>query len=199
MSKAEYRSAIRSRRMIKEAFADLLQEKPLDRITVTDIVNHAQINRGTFYAHYADIPDLIQHLINDTFTSIQEVIPASPDSTPDVPTQLLNRVQTILEADYDFYQKIMSSSASTLMHEQLVNVVLDYMLQQEPIFPTASHESYAFMIRFCAGGLSNLYKDWFAGKIPISLDELTARSTQLLNDLVSSWCHSHPDNTSSKR
>ena len=36
MAKAEYRSAVRSGKMINEALADLLAEKPLDKITVTD-------------------------------------------------------------------------------------------------------------------------------------------------------------------
>jgi len=52
MAKAEYRSAVRSRRLIHTALADLLLEKPLDKITVTDVVNRAEINRGTFYLHY---------------------------------------------------------------------------------------------------------------------------------------------------
>ena len=46
--RAEYRSAIRSRRMIREAYTVLLKEKDLSKITVTDIVNRADINRATF-------------------------------------------------------------------------------------------------------------------------------------------------------
>lgn len=48
MAKAEYRSSIRSKQLINAALADLLQEKPLDKITVTDVVRRAGINRGTF-------------------------------------------------------------------------------------------------------------------------------------------------------
>ena len=36
--KAEYRSSIRSRRLIRQAFVELLQEKELEKITVTDII-----------------------------------------------------------------------------------------------------------------------------------------------------------------
>ena len=38
MAKAEYRSAVRSRKLINDALADMLIEKPLDKITVTDVV-----------------------------------------------------------------------------------------------------------------------------------------------------------------
>ena len=74
MAKAEYRSSIRSKKMIQQALADLLQEKPLNKITVTDIVTRAQINRGTFYAHYTDIANVLDHLIQQTFSQIQDAI-----------------------------------------------------------------------------------------------------------------------------
>ena len=63
--KAEYKSAIRSRRLIKEAFTELMEEKEIDKITVTDIVKKADINRGTFYAHYANTRSLIEQIEND--------------------------------------------------------------------------------------------------------------------------------------
>ena len=52
--KAEYRSSSRSKLLIRNALVSLMQEKPFEKITVTDIVKRADINRGTFYAHYKD-------------------------------------------------------------------------------------------------------------------------------------------------
>lgn len=180
MAKAEYRSAIRSRKLINAALADLLQEKPLDKITVTDVVNRAEINRGTFYAHYADIPDVINHLIQQTFSQLREVLPETCQPLADVPRVFLYRIQKILEEDLDFYRKIMNSSASPLLHQQLVNTVLDYLFQREETFGFGDHEQFMLTMRFCAGGLSNLYQDWFAGKLSFSLDELTRRAESLL-------------------
>ena len=78
MPKAEYRSAIRSRKMIIDALADLLTKKQPDKITVTDIVRHAEINRGTFYAHYNDVPDVLNQIIRQTFSSIKDVLQNTP-------------------------------------------------------------------------------------------------------------------------
>ena len=44
-----------TRRAIKEAFTSLLEERPLNDITVKDIVERCGINRKTFYNHYRDI------------------------------------------------------------------------------------------------------------------------------------------------
>ncbi len=45
---------LRTRKTIKEAFVELMEEKGFDAITVKDITTRAGINRGTFYAHYQD-------------------------------------------------------------------------------------------------------------------------------------------------
>ena len=54
--KAEYRSSIRSKVLIKNALLSLMREKSFDKITVTDIVDRADINRFvTFVAAYRAI------------------------------------------------------------------------------------------------------------------------------------------------
>ena len=85
MAKAEYRSAVRSRKLINEALVDLLTEKPLDKITVTDVVKRADINRGTFYAHYRDIPDVVDHLIQQTFSAKRDAMIAQTEMPSNIP------------------------------------------------------------------------------------------------------------------
>ena len=184
MAKAEYRSAARSRKLINEALADLLTEKPLDKITVTDVVNRADINRGTFYAHYRDIPDVVDHLIQQTFSAIRDAMMAQSQTPESAGLTLLSTIQTILEEDLSFYRKILNSSASSIMQEQLVSIVMDFMLEHKDRFYPGSHEEYQIAIRFCAGGLSNLYRDWFAGKLSCTLGELTRIGDALVLRIV---------------
>lgn len=49
---------------IREAFVGLLNEKPLDKITIKEIVETCGISRNTFYYHFADIPTLLEDVIN---------------------------------------------------------------------------------------------------------------------------------------
>ena len=184
MAKAEYRSSLRSKKMINEALADLLTEKPLDKITVTDVVSRADINRGTFYAHYRDIPDVVDHLIQQTFSAIRDVMMEQPNPPSKAGMALLSTIQSILEADLAFYRKILNSSAASIMQEQLVSVVLEFLLEHKDRFYPGSQEEYQIAIRFCAGGLSNLYRDWFAGKLSCSLSELTQTGNALISKLI---------------
>ncbi len=178
MAKAEYRSAIRSRKLIQSALADLLLEKPLDKVTVTDVVNRAQINRSTFYAHYENIPNVMEHWMADTFSAICNALPQGSCSLEETAAALLVQVQQLLEEDLDFYRKIMASGAASMVQEQLVAAMVDYLLQRQY---SGDPERYALSIRFCAGGLGVLYRDWLAGKLPYTLGELTQRAQGLLH------------------
>lgn len=62
MERKENRNARRSRRMIRQAFEALLQERGFHKITVTDIVERADLNRSTFYAHYPDIYGIVDEM-----------------------------------------------------------------------------------------------------------------------------------------
>lgn len=175
MAKAEYRSAIRSRKLINMALADLLQQKPLDKITVTEVVRLAEINRGTFYAHYADIPDVIHHIIEDTFVHIRKKVFEMPVKSEDIPHVLLMIVQEMLETNLDFCRKVMTSSASLMMEEQLVKLVLEYLIQNEEKYGFGNKEQYVLTIQFCAGGLSKLYRDWSPTKFLCRWKNLRSR------------------------
>jgi len=49
---------IKTKRAIRQAFAELVSRMPLEDITVSDIAQQALINRKTFYAHYAGVRQL---------------------------------------------------------------------------------------------------------------------------------------------
>ncbi len=72
--KAEYRSAIRSRKLIRQAYVELIKEKDIDKITVMDVVNKADINRGTFYAHYKSVFDVSEQIGNEILSALLEFL-----------------------------------------------------------------------------------------------------------------------------
>ena len=78
MAKAEYRSSLRSKKLIKAAALELLSEKQWDKITVTDIVEKADINRGTFYAHYSNPIAVFKTIEEEVISTIAEAISANP-------------------------------------------------------------------------------------------------------------------------
>lgn len=59
-----------TKKLIRSVFIELLNEKPLNKITVKDIANSCGINRNTFYYYYSDIYALLSEIFQTELKSI---------------------------------------------------------------------------------------------------------------------------------
>lgn len=57
--------ARRSRKTLMDAMCNLIQDRPLAKISVGDLTKEAMVNRSTFYAHFVDKYDLFRKAIGD--------------------------------------------------------------------------------------------------------------------------------------
>lgn len=64
-----------TKQAIETAFLQLLNEKPLNKISVRDIVEKCGINRNSFYYHFQDIPSLIAEIITSYTDQLIEEYP----------------------------------------------------------------------------------------------------------------------------
>ena len=58
----ESRRVLMTKRLLKEALLELLDEKPLEEISVAELCRRADVQRATFYNHYAIVEDLYNDL-----------------------------------------------------------------------------------------------------------------------------------------
>ena len=59
----EDRRVRKTKKQLRGALTSLLLEKDISRVTVRDVADLADVNRGTFYAHYSDVYDLLHQLV----------------------------------------------------------------------------------------------------------------------------------------
>ncbi len=64
-----------TKQAIKSSFMKLLNQQPLSKISVRDIVEDCGINRNSFYYHFQDIPSLIEEIIKEDADRIIEQHP----------------------------------------------------------------------------------------------------------------------------
>lgn len=74
MSEKIDRRQARTKQLLHKALMQLIDEKGIDGITVTDVANRADVNRGTFYLHYRDVPDMMDQIKEEVFSSIQRIV-----------------------------------------------------------------------------------------------------------------------------
>ena len=66
-------SSVKTRNLIRDTFAELLYEKKnINKITVTELVQRADINRSTFYSHYDDVRHVAEDIKAETLKAFFE-------------------------------------------------------------------------------------------------------------------------------
>ncbi len=115
---------------IKTAFIKLLNERPLNKISVKSIVDVCNISRNTFYYHFQDIPSLLEAIItdsantlvreNDTVYSMSECIEKAfsfVKANKKAVYHIYNSVDRVVYED--FVIKMCNHTATLLVEEQL--------------------------------------------------------------------------------
>lgn len=180
--KKEYRSAVRSRRLIRGAFQELLKEKPLEKITVTDIVNRADINRSTFYAHYTDVKGLVEEIQN-------EVVERSLALISEVdfqhiflePAPFVRGLAEIGTKNVELYRLLSNSDFALNQMEKMKELFLAKAMTA-PEIPEKVRQSrtYEIQVNFFIGGIMHTYLQWLLGKLDYSTEAITEEICQLI-------------------
>lgn len=76
MERRENQRVQLTKRLLKEALLKLLQEKPLDQISVSELCRVADINRATFYNHYAIPRDVLREMEQEIAAELRKLAPA---------------------------------------------------------------------------------------------------------------------------
>lgn len=174
--KAEYRNAVKSRVAIRKAFVELMHEKDFGKITVTDIVTRADINRGTFYAHYRDTADVLGQIENELVVKMEKLIDeCNAKDLVRNPLPILNELGAMLSGDLEFYRLLITASGSGNFLGKLRTAFVDKMMA-DPRTKSRyrNREKFFITLTHFAGGMMAVYEAWFAGKIDKSLDDIAA-------------------------
>ncbi|NRF96008.1 TetR/AcrR family transcriptional regulator [Paenibacillus frigoriresistens] len=75
------RRVLKSQEAIKKAVLELMAEKSFDDITIRDISDRANVNRGTIYLHYMDKFDLLDKIIEEHISNLRELCQSASEMT----------------------------------------------------------------------------------------------------------------------
>lgn len=178
----EYRNAVRSRKMIRQAFTELLEEKPLDKITVTDIVRRADLNRSTFYAHYPDIQGVVEEIQEEIISrNIAMIETMQYRNILKDPIPYLRGISGILEEHIHLLQKLGHTEALHVQMDKFRRLMVEDVLNDNRI-PQGIRNSAAFpvQVHFFIGGIMNTYQQWAEGILNCSLEEISQQIAGLI-------------------
>lgn len=172
--KKEYRSAIRSKKLIRQAFMELLKEKPFEKITVTDIVNRAEINRSTFYAHYPDVMGLLDEIQEEIISFFEQYLrKVNFSDLLENPTHYLRLIIKMANENEELYRLLSNSNVAVKQMENMKKMLAERIMSTIEI-PERYLNSFEFefAVRFFIGGFIDVYTQWLKDEIDCTMEDI---------------------------
>jgi len=165
--------------MIREVFINMLNERPLDKITVKDIAKVCNINRNTFYYHYTDIYALLSEIFQ---TELQRVIDEYNDTLSWKESFLL-ATKFALEnqkAIYHIYNSMQREELENYIYNVSGTVMIQYVEKVSKGI-SATQEDKKLIASFYQCALTGMVLCWIASGMKEDPDTMVRRIGHLFD------------------
>lgn len=155
----ENRKVKYTKKVIREAFIELLDQKELHQISVTDVCKLADINRGTFYAHYKDVYDLLEKLEDEIFNQVKIYIDAM--TLEQIIDELLPKVLILILENQDLARVIFLNIKDNRIIEKALELVAQSKLKDLKVEGKVISElELDYYMNYIVGGMFAIIQTW---------------------------------------
>ena len=156
------RRVVKTKKAIRNAFAKLISEKDINKITIKDIADTADINRKTFYNYYSGVYEIIEEIEKELVVEFEDLLSGIDlKSTLRDPSVLFSRLTEKLTNNLEFYGYLMkaTSSANLFVNKdgKLDKCVRNAFASQMDI----DESTITIMTDFILSGMLVVYHRWF--------------------------------------
>ncbi|MEZ3438933.1 MAG: TetR/AcrR family transcriptional regulator [Oscillospiraceae bacterium] len=178
---------VKTRRVIRNTLFEMMSEKPLSKITISEICARAEINRKTFYRHYRTVGDVITELENEILNEFSAIMRTGNKSVLDAGSAIRD-ISAVVERRRDFFAGLMklnpdlfSNGKIKAMLCRMISVSLKNVgaLDDETTLRAAAE--------FTVSGVLSLYAAWFDGGCKDDLSFLTEVSVKMTTKGLSAF------------
>lgn len=176
----EYRSSIRSKKLIRMAMVELLAEKDISKITVVDIIHRADLSRNTFYAHYQDVFAVLEEMENDFLAEmnlyLDEAIRNREFSDP---LPLLQKFQRFIENNIETNRMFLANQNAAAFCEKIKQIFIARVMENLPTTEVKDTEGFLIFLECLSGGFVSLYQKSLKEESTLTLDDITAEINRI--------------------
>lgn len=179
---------IKTKHAIYKAFVELLNEKDINQITITDVAKRANINRKTFYNYYSDINDVMEEIENLVVAAfIKNIGTVEFTNMADFLTEIFIKFTETVNHDLEFYGLLFKTNNRSFLIVKIVDILKKYVQQRIEETETLDQKRFKVAVDLCIPGIISVYRNWFTNSYDYSIEELSSLLTDfILNGIQSS-------------
>lgn len=157
--------------LLKQSLLELLNKKPLSKITIKELCDKVDINRTTYYRYYLDPYDQLEKIEDEIFNDMASFI-----DTNNITNNLL-RLKSILEYINSKLEefRILLVTGDINFQDKLLSFI------GKRIFENKNKDDINLEIKYIytAVGSFGVVSEWIKGNLKLSIDELAQKIIEL--------------------
>ena len=163
------RKVQKTKKQIRIALSELLEEKELRNITVQEIADKAEISRTTFYNYYLDVYDIYEQMENMVLTELGLLITEYGAKTT---YEVYPVVFGYIKENPEVFKMIFSPNGRGTLYLKLLNLVegLNRVIWAENYGVNINDDRVKCVIRYHSNGFLAIVADWVMGGFSQSQD-----------------------------
>lgn len=171
-----------TRMVIRDSLFSLLREKPIGKVTVTDICRGADINRATFYAHYSDPFELLQSIEREMIDDVTERL---SDAFTDEESDLFNTLAQVfgyIRDNAEACSILLSDSGDNSFQAQVVSMLAQRFISEWAAKRTISRQDAEYLYIFAAIGSVGVIRKWLRDGMTKSDEDMAELIIKISNN-----------------
>ena len=175
------RRNLKTEKLIKDVFLNLLKTKDINKISVAEICRLADIGRGTFYLHYEDVYDLYESIENELITDLKNMFKASfptTDSTNSL--KLSNSLVTYIENNEDLFKILIRSNIGNTMNKIKRSFYNDVFDENSLVYPSINKQYSLLESIFVVSGIVGTLEKWILDDFKVSGENMA----KMINTII---------------
>ncbi len=180
--KAEYRNSKNTKKKISSAYLTLINSKK--KFSVTDLVNLAKVNRGTFYLHFKSLKDVERYIEEEVGSHFKgmEVDFRQTDISIN-PEIIFEKLNEILLSDLDYFKLIIGAGDNIKLMDKIKHFIMTAISNNFEVMKYVTDlNSFKLVVQFIVGGTLDCYTQWFKGNLDCELNDLSVFLTKLIKE-----------------
>lgn len=174
------RRARRTRQTLRRGLIRLLAQKPVEQISVRELTELCDLNRGTFYLHYSSVPQLLEEMEQEVLDEMDQVLADMEPPGVSPMKSALTRAFAFLSERADFCSVMLRQGGNRPFILRVQQVVRARCLPQWMQVAGGSSVQLEYYLSFVLAGSIGIIERWVEG----GLRESPAQMAALLEQFV---------------
>lgn len=172
----------KTRQQLRRCLAVLLKEKKIQDITVREITEMADLNRGTFYLHYKDVFDLLEQVERDLLMEFNSTLQKYQASdVQQRPSLIFSDVFHCVEENADMVQILLGENGDLNFVNQVKELVREKCLKDwVELFRPQNSKQFDAYYAFVVSGSIGLVTYWLESGMRETPEELAATAEGIM-------------------